>query len=93
MACTEPDAPDPMAQWSPENTIITVIIDRITGESTALLAYTALVALVLTGLPWSADPIKPPRNLRKEGGFWHIRRDGEIWPRETCCHNPCPSKG
>lgn len=65
MACTEPDALDPMARWSLENTITTtVIIDRITGASTALLAYTAPVALVRMGRRSSADRIKPPMLLR-----------------------------
>ena len=57
-ACTEPDVPDPTARWSRESTITTVIIDLITGASTALLAYTAPVALVLMGRQSSADPIK-----------------------------------
>jgi hypothetical protein len=58
MASTEQVVLDPMARWSPENTIITVIPDRITGVSTALLVYTAQVVLVLMGRQSSADPIK-----------------------------------
>jgi hypothetical protein len=58
MASTEQVALDPMARWSPENTIITVITDRITGVSTALLVYTAQVVLVLMGRQSSADPTK-----------------------------------
>jgi hypothetical protein len=48
----------PNGGWSPENTIITVITDRITGVSTALLVYTAQVVLVLMGRQSSADPTK-----------------------------------
>jgi hypothetical protein len=59
MACTAPDALDPTARWSLENTITTPIIDRITVASTALLAYTALVVLVLMVRRSSADLIKP----------------------------------
>jgi hypothetical protein len=60
-ACTEPDAPDPTARWSHESTTTTVI-DLITGASTALLAYTGPVALVLMGRQSSADPIKAIRD-------------------------------
>ena len=77
MASIEPVALDPMARWSLENTTITDITDRITAESTALLAYIGLVALVLMGRQLSADPIKRSLNLRERGILPH-RRDGEI---------------
>jgi hypothetical protein len=67
MASTEPVALDPMARWSLESTTITVITGHriATGESTALLVYTALVALVLMGQQSSVDPIKPLLSQRK----------------------------
>ena len=67
MAFTAPDALDPMVRWSLENTITTVIIiDPITVGSTALLAYTVLVALVLMVQRSSADLINPTINHRRD---------------------------
>jgi hypothetical protein len=60
MASIEPVALGPMVRWWLESTTTTVITEhRITmGESTALLAYTALVALVLMGQRSSVGHIK-----------------------------------
>ena len=57
---TEPDALGLTALWSRGNPITMVITERLfTGVFIALLAYTALVALVLMGQQSSVGPIKP----------------------------------
>jgi hypothetical protein len=69
MASIEPVALDPMVRWWLESTTTTVITGHriATGESTALLVYTALVALVLMGQQSSVGPIKPLLSQREVG--------------------------
>ena len=83
-ACTEPVALDPMARWLRENITTTVIIDRITVASTALLAYTALVALVLMGRQSSEDPI----NLTDEETEALLRELNEIVENDRLQFSP-----